>query len=401
MVLYRVLLSIAFPVVACVALLRVFRGHESWLDLRERFARNDRLHSQKSAIWLHAASVGELTSVTPVLEKLAETGCAFVITCNSTTARNMARSWGYAAQLAPFDLVRFNNRFLRRNTVNAHITVEAEIWPNRILQAKAKGPVIILSARMSQKTARAWARFGTLAGRVFRSVDLIVPQNHATIERLLTLGIREKSISQNFDLKALYHPPPYDIPAFLTEHFQRDTTLLAASTHEGEDITVLSAYQAICRHEGYKLILAPRHPARAEDVLNLAKSEDPNALLWTTAKTKGAIPKEARILVVDTIGEMPLFYEQAKTCFVGGSLVDKGGHTPYEPLYFGCRVLHGPFVRNFNEVYPLLEDSHCTKQITNAQELSDAALSIWLPCEMSIDRQMTWLVTRINELLST
>jgi 3-deoxy-D-manno-octulosonic-acid transferase len=398
-VLYRVFLSVLFPVATLIFVLRVLQGRESWSDWRERNAQNDAINSGSSAIWLHAASVGELTSVRPVVEKLRDTGRDFVITCNSITARNLARSWGYAAQLAPIDLMRYNNRFLRLNKIHAHITVESEIWPNRILQAKTQGPVIMLSARMSKKTARGWARFGTLARRVFRAANLIVPQNHATIERLLNLGVRRKSISQHFDLKAMYHPPSYEVPDFLRAHYEQSNTLMAASTHEGEDTIVLSAYDTLCGRGPYQLILAPRHPERAMDVLNLAKTQDPNAILWTTAKANQTIPQDTRILVVDTIGEMPLFYEQAKTCFVGGSLIDRGGHTPYEPLYFGCRVLHGPYVRNFSEIYPRLDDSHCTKQITNAQDLSDATHSIWLPCDISVKSQMNWLITRIIEQL--
>lgn len=325
-------------------------------------------------LWLHGASNGELASARPILTELARhrPDLGLLVTANTATGVDLARSWGLpnlTAQLAPFDLGWLIRRLQSRWQVQTHIAMESELWPHRVLSCP--GSVIVLGGRMTPGSARAWGAFGRLGARVLRRVDYLSAQDSGSRDRLLALGLPDAACGPVVDLKAFYLPPPDQIPdAALQRAYPRDQTWLAASTHPGDEAVVIAAH-IIARktHPDLRLILAPRHPNRAPDVARMLQ----DAGLNHVTRTGGGV---GNVLLADTMGEMALWYALAGRVFIGGTLSDRGGHTPFEPAYFGAALIHGSDVRNFARPFAALTAAQASMEIHDAASLAAALITL-------------------------
>lgn len=376
--LYRVIFAVAaFPLAALFAV-RTLRGREDLAALRARLGVAPAAGDRRPTVWLHAASNGELASVAPLVARLrrARPDLRWFVTANSVTGRDLARGWGVAAECAPLDLRGAARRLLRRWDVRLHIVVESEFWPNRLSACGAAGvPVAVLGARMSARTARGWARLPGLAPRVLGHISFLSAQDARSLERLRALGLPEAAAGPVLDLKALYTPPPGEPDGALQAAFPRAGTWLAASTHDGEEDIVIAAHLAArAARPGLRLILAPRHPARGDAVAALLAQ----AGIDFDRRSRGEVTG-AEVLLADTMGEMHLWYALAGTVFVGGSLVPKGGHTPYEPAAFGCALLHGPHLENFAPAYGRIAEAGASRRVSGAGELAGALSDLAAP----------------------
>ncbi|MBE9636566.1 3-deoxy-D-manno-octulosonic acid transferase [Salipiger mangrovisoli] len=362
---YRLLLSLFAAVVLGRAALR-----RDWDGMRARLGHGRA--NPGAHVWLHAASNGELASAKPVIEALcaARPDMKLLVTCNSESGVALAQSWGLCARLAPLDLARVSKRFLRRWNVRSHITMESELWPHRLLNCP--GPVMVLGGRLNEGTAKGWRLFGGLHTRVLHRVAFLSAQDPDSRERFVAAGLPKAALGPVVDLKALYTPPEQHDPELEAE-FARASTWLAASTHEGEDETVLAAHAEARRQEpGLRLILAPRHPRRAEQIARLAAAQG----LSCARRSLGETPRGADVYLADTLGEMALFYRLAGRVFVAGTLTDRGGHTPYEPAAFGAALIHGPDVRNFRPPFALLDAAGAALPVEDAAGLAAALLTL-------------------------
>ncbi len=329
---------------------------------------------QRDRIWLHAASNGELASVRPVIGALCAQGRSLLITVNTDSAVEMAKGWELKDAeicLAPIDLPGPTRRLLRNWQITAHITLESDLWPIRILNTS--GPVLVLGGRLTARSAKGWAKFDALVRRMLARVTYLSAQDNASAQRFAQAGLPERAQGPVFDLKALYSPPHTQPDAPLTHCFNRSDTWLAASTHDGEEDTILTAHKnALATRPNLKLILAPRHPKRADEIEKLIN----NYGLTCARRSRGEDPTPAQVYLVDTFGEMHLWYALAGVTFVAGSLTDRGGHTPYEPAAFCSAILHGPDTGNFRAAYERLTDADAARCTPDAQTLYDTLLAI-------------------------
>ncbi|MEM9901476.1 MAG: glycosyltransferase N-terminal domain-containing protein [Pseudomonadota bacterium] len=373
MILYRLLLTLLAPGLAVFFLLRILRGREDWLDLAERLSL-DRERGTRGArtLWLHGASHGELTAARPVLDAMLARApnLSVVVTSNTTTARGMVRAWELAqveARLAPLDYRRPTARFFRRFRPGSLIVVENELWPNRLLNATAMAcPVALVGARLSAQSGARWQRLAGALRPHLRRVVFASPHDAASAALLAALGVPQAALGQALALKSAVALPSPDRATQAALGFERADTVLAASTHAGEEEIVLAAFAAArARRPERRLILAPRHPRRAAEILDLVAA----AGLGVAQRSAGETPGEAPVYLADTMGEMPLWYAAAGTCFVGGSLVAKGGHTPFEPAQFGCALLTGPHVENAADAFARLRAADAVVTVRTADEL--------------------------------
>jgi 3-deoxy-D-manno-octulosonic-acid transferase len=198
----------------------------------------------------------------------------------------------------------------------------------------------------------------------------IVPQSDIFAERIIALGAKEEAIFPSLNLKALYRPIETPLPDAIKDMAKHDW-LLAAATHVGEEEIILDAFQRAHQTEPeLRLIIAPRHPERGDEVAKLAR----NAFFTVASRSSNDQPN-AQIYIADTLHEMHLWYQICAKVFVGGSLVSKGGHTPYEPSAYGCWIIHGPFVSNFEDAYQEFKSRKMCEQIEDAATLSQAFLN--------------------------
>ena len=375
MILYRILLCLAAPPLAILFALRVLRGLESPRDVGERLGLgNPGLPA--GAIWVHGASVGELTSARPLVEALAEAhpGRGILVTANTVSGRALAETWemaGLTARLAPLDFRWAVGRFMRRQRPAALVALENELWPNRLLLAGRLGiPAAAAGARMSERSAMRWRRMPKLAKAILGNIGYLSAQDGGSAERFAALGVPPERIGPVLSLKALarLEPPPEKELARLRRVFRRSETWLAASTHPGEEAQVLEAFRITLKSRPeLKLIIAPRHPARGARIASEARRAG-----WRLSRrAAGEAPDaDTDVYLADTLGEMSLWYALAGVTFVGGSLVKKGGHTPYEPADAGTAILHGPHVENFAEVYERLDAAGGALVVADSAELA-------------------------------
>ncbi|HEY0212402.1 MAG TPA: glycosyltransferase N-terminal domain-containing protein [Paenirhodobacter sp.] len=368
MLIYRLLAVLLIPLLIVRLAIRVLRGAEPRTALCERLGYGI---ASPGAIWLHAASNGEMVSARPLIQALftARPDLRLHITTNTVTARALAQGWAadwgmgrISVSAAPLDSRLVLGRFLRRQRPTALLTVENELWPNRFTLCHARGiPVLVVGARMSARSARRWQRVG-IGARLMAAITALSAQDTASQAAFLALGLPADRLLPLVNLKTAVAAPP------ATEHlpWSRDKTVLAASTHEGEEVLVLAAFaRAHAADPQLRLILAPRHPRRAPDIARMIDAQG----LRHASRSHGQTP-DAPVLLADTMGEMANWYEAAGICFVGGSLVPKGGHTPFEPAAYGCAILHGPSIDNHRAVFEALDAAGGAQLVTDAETLA-------------------------------
>lgn len=372
MLVYRALLTALAPALAAGALFRAATGREDREALFDRLAGPP---AGPGAIWLHGASNGELASARPLLTRLleADPDRRVLVTANTVTGRTLARSWAdprITGRIAPLDLRASLARPLRH--ASALILVESELWPNRITLAAAWGlPVILAGARLSRRSHARWQKRPGLARTLMQSVTLVAPQDALSAERFRDLGVPPGRILPPVQLKSLYRPDTAAPDPDLARAFPRDRTVLAASTHAPEEEIALDAFLlARARRPDLRLIIAPRHPRRADEIAALAQARG----LPLARRSDGEPPGDRPVYLADTMGEMAAWYRLAGAALVGGSLSGHGGHTPYEPAAGGCAILHGPDTATFADAYARLGHDG-SALVRDAASLADAWLS--------------------------
>ncbi|SFJ73522.1 3-deoxy-D-manno-octulosonic acid transferase [Celeribacter neptunius] len=387
MFLYRFLLTCLSPLFALVLLRQILRGRERLSDLAQRFGADllKRPPSAAPVLWVHGASNGELTAARGMIEEALRRapGIEVLVTVNTVSARRMVRKWKLprlTVRLAPMDLRPVLTRFIDTMRPAVLVSLENEIWPNRFtLLAKRGIPVVVAGARMSEKTAGRWEKlsplFGGVTRRTITAISHLAAQDMASEQRLLQLGLPAEVLLPRMNLKStveIDETPSAEFDA-LVPQFARETTWLAASTHAGEERLICDAFQALRRQNlSARLILAPRHPARADSVITELKQ----AGLTFAQRSKGEAPGSAPVYLADTLGEMALWYRLAGISFIGGSLVERGGHTPYEPVQFDTAILHGPHVSNHHAAYRALDEAEAARLLTDADGLSAAVAGL-------------------------
>lgn len=354
--LYTVLFHLLLPLVLLRLLWRGRRAPDYLRRVQERFG--FAIPAMQGGLWVHAVSLGETLAAAPLVNawRLAHPGePVFVSTMTPTGSTRVHALWGEDVQhaYAPYDLPLAWAFFLRRVRPRMLVIMETELWPNMIHAAHKRGiPVVLANARLSARSAKGYAAVAWLSRPMLQELAHIAAQDEATASRFRALGVASERISITGSLKFDITPPP-DLEAKAHQlHVEwklaHRQIFVAASTHSGEDMTVLSAFAAIrARHKHALLILVPRHPERFENVAMLIRQKK----LSLVRRSRGEVlTQDTAVLLGDTIGELMLWYALADIAFVGGSLVPVGGHNVLEPMAMDVPTLSGPHIFNFQSI---------------------------------------------------
>jgi 3-deoxy-D-manno-octulosonic-acid transferase len=366
--LYRLVTAAAEPLAGAVLRGRAGRGKEDAERLRERLGYAGAARPQGPLVWLHAASVGESLSILPLIDRLRaeRPDIAVLVTSGTVTSAALLGQRlppGVLHQYSPVDGPRVARRFLDHWRPDLAIFVESELWPNLLRGAKARGTTLaLLSARITEESARGWKRFPKAAATLLSSFDLIMAQDGASDARLKALGARTLGIA---NLKLVGEPLTCDAGelAALRKATGARPIVLAASTHPGEEEMIAQATPW-----GALLVIAPRHPERGESV-----TASLQMMNIATARRSLAEPLSAdtQAYVADTLGEMGLLFALADVAVMGGSFAPGiGGHNPLEPARLGVPVVTGPHVFNFAEVYAAMEAAGAAITAPGFEELA-------------------------------
>ena len=314
---------------------------------RERLGHATVARPDGPLIWMHGASVGETLSALPVIAALrdrADPPAILVTSGTATSAQVMAQRLpqGCIHQFAPLDGARALRRFNAHWRPDLLVLMESEIWPQMIQTAPC--PVVLLNARLSPRALARWQRLGPSAAWLLSRFALITAQTEAVAQGLRILGVAPDRIRVGGNLKAAAPPPdadPAEVDA-LARALDDRPRWLAASTHPGEEAHLLRAHRGFLQTEpNLCLILAPRHPDRADRIAALIA----NAGLTLTRRSAGESPT-AQVYLADTLGEMGLWYRLSSLAFIGGSLTPNGGHNPWEGAGLACAQVTGTHLTN-------------------------------------------------------
>jgi 3-deoxy-D-manno-octulosonic-acid transferase len=379
--LYSALHYLALPF---IFLRLAWRGHRDpgyWERWGERFGRVPPLPGDQRTVWIHAVSVGEVQAAVPLVRALRSGGrdLRIVVTTTTPTGQERVRqALGNSVlhRYAPYDLPASVRRFLARVHPQLVIIMETELWPNILHQcSRQRIPVLLANARLSERSAASYRRVASTARQMLASVSCIAAQTQQDAARLVSLGARPERVrvtgNTKFDVR---------LPASLGEEAQvlrrcfgvDRGVWIAASTHDGEEQQVLQAFETVREAlPDSLLVLVPRHPDRAASVAALARK---SGHVTVTRSESPASCVDASVFIGDTLGELPLFYAASDVAFVGGSLVQEGGHNMLEPAALGVPVLFGPYVHDVVEISERLTQAGAGRKVNDMGELGAAVV---------------------------
>ncbi len=401
--LYSGLLTLLTP----LAFARLAWKGRSNLDYRARWGERLGFSARfpvKPRLWVHAVSVGEVIAATPLIRAWQAQHPDWAILVTTTTPTGSAqlrRVFGKTIEhvYLPYDLPGAVRRFFERTQPTRGVIMETELWPNLFAEARQRGiPLILANARLSERSLRGYAKVRPLVADTLHALDWIAARDAHDVARFIALGASPDKVEAlgnlKFDLQIA--PEARKRGAKWRELFGKERLVwIAASTHPGEEEQVLAAHQQVmAQYRDALLLLAPRHPERADDVVRLLQAQG-FVLARRSNLNVGAslshLQQDVSVVLIDTLGELMDFYAASDVAFVGGSLVPHGGHNPLEPLALGLPVISGEAVFNFAEIYAAMQSKGLVKMVNDAPSLAEAVLMSAQEQEDAADRGAAFL----------
>ncbi len=305
-------------------------------------------------IWLHAVSVGETRAAEPLVRALlaACPGHQLLLTHMTATGRATGKAlFGGERRVSqaylPYDTLTMTTRFVRHFRPQVCLLMETEVWPALIASCTAAGvPVVLVNARLSERSLRRGQRFAGLLGTAAQQITLVAAQTDADARRLKSMGARDVRVTGNLKFDVAVPEAMRVAGRSLRTQIGARAVLLCASTREGEEALLLAAYMKATLPSDFLLMIVPRHPQRFDEVAKLFT--DQGLRVQRKSQLKGAgVPADTQLLVGDTMGEMFAYYTASDFAFIGGSLLPLGGQNLIEACACGKPVLLGPHTFNF------------------------------------------------------
>jgi 3-deoxy-D-manno-octulosonic-acid transferase len=383
MLLYSGLLTVALAAWTLRYLLPILRTPGGRKGLIERFGRNASALAPavagKRVIWVQAVSVGEVLAASRLINELEAAlgeGWRVVVSTTTKTGQALAKEKFGADRVfyMPLDFAFSVRAYLRVLKPAAVVLIESEVWPRMMHECRKLGaPVIVVNARVSDRSFNRSLKVRWIWSRVLRQATLWLAQSEEDARRLIAMGARADAVKVGGNLK-------YDIHSkngtAIVEHIQKlaagRRVIVAGSTlgnaAESEEAIFLRATSSLWHDFPVLYVIAPRHPERFTDVFNIAAPYQ--WIIRATDLLRGELlPKHVNIIVLDTIGDLASVYSLADVAFIGGSLVHKGGHNPLEPAQHGVPTIIGPSFENFREIVATLQANDAIKIVEDEAAL--------------------------------
>lgn len=384
----RFLYTLLFYLLLPFALLRLFlRGFKA-ADYRKRWTERLGFYTKKypsQVIWIHAVSLGEVEAVFPLLKQLQKLSTENHLLVTTTTPTGSSRVQGVLGDTVshvylPYDLPWVTKRFLAVFKPKIAIIMEKEIWPNLFFQCtQQKIPLLMINARLSAKSAKSYKKISGLIKPILANISWIATQTEEDRQHFIEIGAREQltkamgNIKFDLELEERLFQQAYELKKQL---FSGRFIWLISSTHEGEEQLFCEIYPILKKQiPELLIIIVPRHPERFEQVATLVKKNQLNHCLRSTGQ---ACHQSTDIYLVDTMGELKLFYGTADICFVAGSLIPAvGGHNILEPAAMNIPIMFGVHMTNFKEIAQHILDCGAAIQISNKEEIIKTVLYLY------------------------
>ena len=378
---YSLVINFFYPIIILVIYFRSLINKEDKIRYKEKLfisKFNPDRNLNKKLIWFHAASLGEIKSVLPLLKKLNKNQkeIEFLITTITTSSANFVSKELYKYKninhrYLPIDKKTLVTEFLNNWSPNLAIFVDSEVWPNFIYEIKNMGiPLILLNARITSKSFNRWKYFSRFSSKIFGSYDLCLTSSLDTKKKLENLNA--KNIKFLGNIKFSSDNEIQNIENKNKNILKKYKTWCAASLHRGEEELCINAHIKVNKaHKNLLTILIPRHINNVKKIYSITKRYQLNTQILNS---KENIKKNLDILIVNSFGVLNKYFNYCDFVFMGKSFLKKfeynGGQNPIEAAKFGCKIFHGPYTYNFQEVYKLLNSYSITETVKDDKQLS-------------------------------
>ncbi len=407
--LYSLLFHFCLPLIGLRLAWRAWRAPAYARRIGERFALLPPL--RPGGIWVHAVSVGESIAAAPLVRELLARypDLPITLTCMTPTGSERIRALFPEAQFAgrvqhcylPYDLPWAAARFLKQARPKLAVIMETELWPNYIHQCALRGiPVALANGRLSARSARGYGRFAKLTAPMLAELNLLAVQTQVEAERFIALGARPEAVEVTGSIKfdQQVDAEVSGRASALREQWQarQRPVWIAASTREGEDALVIQAHRRLLASQpDALLILVPRHLERFDTAATQLREA---GLTFVRRSSGDAVGPDVQVLLGDSMGELMFLYALADITFVGGSLVETGGHNPLEPAALGLPVIMGPHRFNFLEITAQLLEHGALSEVADADALGDqVAMLLSNPARAAEMRDAGLAVLKANQ----
>ena len=373
---YQIILSILLLISPVVILYRILINKESKERFLEKYSIFSKRKKKGKLIWFHGASVGEILSVIPLIEKYEKDKSIrqILVTSSTLSSSKVLERFKFKKtihQFYIFDLLFLTSRFLDYWKPNIAIFIDSEIWPAMFKTLNKKNiPLLLLNARLTKKSFNKWYKYKFFSKSIFRLITKAYPQNLETNKFLKKLGVKKIKYIGNLKFSENYNDKRNEITSGLKNKFKNKKIWIASSTHSGEEIFCVKAHLELKKKiKNLITIIIPRHISRANEIMSEIAKFNLNTISHSS-KSKNF--KNLDIYLVDTFGETKKFFKIASTVFLGGSIIKRGGQNPLEAARYGSKILHGQNIDNFKDVYKLLNSLNISKKVSNYHELASS-----------------------------
>ena len=377
---YQIIFSILIVLSPLIIIYRILKKKEDIKRILEKFGTPGKQKKGKNLIWFHGASIGEILSIIPIIKFYEKKRLIdqILVTSSTLSSSKVLKKYNFKKtihQFYPIDHIFITNKFLKYWKPKVAIFIESEIWPsmfNNLNQKKI--PIILLNARLTKKTFNKWMKIRYFSKSIFEKISIAYPQNLETKNYLRELNIKKVNSIGNLKFAENVEDNINQITNKLKSKFKKRKIWIASSTHNSEEFFCAKTHIELRKKvKNLLTIIIPRHIHRAEDIANEIRK------LNLKVAFHSLNPKNINkvdIYIVDTFGETKKFHKLGNSVFLGGSIIKRGGQNPLEAARFGAKILHGPNVDNFKDIYKFLKILNVSKKISTPKELASAIIFV-------------------------
>ena len=374
LLIYRFLINIILILSPLIIIFRILKKKESLKRFKEKLCLPTRKRGKGNLVWLHGASVGELNSIIPLIYKFEKNDQInqILVTSNTLSSSEIMKYYKFKKlthQFFPIDSNFMTKIFLNYWKPSCAFFIDSEVWPNMICNlSKKKIPIVLLNGRITKKTYNRWKLYNSFAKFIFKKFDLCLASSKDSFKFLKKLGVNNLKLVGNLKFTKFKNEKDL-INKKLKKFIKSKKVWCASSTHESEEIFCGKIHNILKKkYNNLLTIIIPRHVHRAKLIQKNLKNL---GLKVHIHSSKIKIENNLDVYLVDKFGLTKSFYQNTKNVFLGGSLMNHGGQNPIEAIRYGCNILHGPNISNFDEIYNLTEELKVSHKVNS---LNDAVL---------------------------
>ena len=391
LIIYRILINLIILVSPFIIIYRLIKKKEDLKRFKEKFCFFSKSKKKGKLIWFHGASVGELLSIVPILEKLDKDNKVqqILVTSNTLSSSKIINKFKFKKiihQFYPIDSNFLTKQFLNHWSPSSVFFIDSEIWPNMINNLNKNNiPITLLNARITKKTFKKWIFLKNFSKKIFGKINLCLASSHETKNYLKKLGAKNIKFIGNIKFSQSENGIS-EISEKLKKFLNSKKTWCASSTHFSEEQFCGHVHKKLkLKYENLLTIIIPRHIDRVDKIKDDLKKLGLKIHLHEPEKK---IQKDTDIYIVNAFGKTKSFYKICKNVFLGGSLVNHGGQNPLEATRYGCNILHGPNIHNFKEIYKLLKKINISNEIKDKDRMIKVLEQLFIKKANSKNKQI-------------